>query len=52
MFALNHRAVPRFHYPGAVEDVQRAVRFVRHHAKDYGIDPARIGGMGGSSAAT
>ena len=49
VFALNHRAVPRFHYPGAVEDVQRAIRFVRHHAKDYGIDPARIGGMGGSS---
>jgi len=49
VFALNHRAVPRFHYPGAVEDVQRAIRFVRHHAKDYGIDPAHIGGMGGSS---
>ena len=39
VFALNHRAVPRFHYPGAVEDVQRAIRFVRHHAKEYGIDP-------------
>jgi acetyl esterase/lipase len=49
VFALNHRAVPRFHYPGAVEDVQRAIRFVRHHAKDYRIDPGRIGGMGGSS---
>ena len=49
VFALNHRAVPRFHYPGAVEDVQRAIRFVRHHARDYAIDPARIGGMGGSS---
>jgi len=49
VFALNHRAVPRFHYPGAVDDVQRAIRFVRHHARDYRIDPARIGGMGGSS---
>ena len=49
VFALNHRAVPRFHYPGAVEDVQRAIRFVRHHAKEYRIDPERIGGMGGSS---
>ena len=49
VFALNHRAVPRFHYPGAVEDVQRAIRFVRYHAKDYRIDPGRIGGMGGSS---
>jgi len=49
VFAINHRAAPRFHYPAAVEDVQRAVRFVRHHAKDYGIDPARLGGIGGSS---
>ena len=41
--------MPRFHYPAAVEDVQRAVRFIRHHAKVYGIDPARLGGLGGSS---
>jgi acetyl esterase/lipase len=49
VFAVNHRAAPRFHYPAAVEDVQRAVRFIRHHAKVYGIDPARIGALGGSS---
>ena len=49
LFTVNHRAAPRFQYPAAVEDVQRAVRFVRHHAKDYGIDPDRIGAMGGSS---
>ncbi len=49
VFALNHRAAPRFHFPAPVEDVQRAIRFVRHHAKDYGIDPAHIGGVGGSS---
>ena len=49
VFAVNHRAAPRFHYPAAVEDVQRAVRFIRHHAKVYGIDPDRLGGLGGSS---
>lgn len=49
VFAVNHRAAPRFHYPAAVEDVQRAVRFIRHHAKVYRIDPDRIGGLGGSS---
>jgi acetyl esterase/lipase len=49
VFALNHRAAPKFHYPVPVEDVQRAIRFVRLHAKDYGIDPARLGGVGGSS---
>lgn len=51
VFAINHRAAPRFHYPAAVEDVQRAVRFVRHRAADFRIDPDRIGGMGGSSGA-
>jgi fermentation-respiration switch protein FrsA (DUF1100 family) len=49
VFAINHRAAPRFHYPAAVEDVQRAVRFVRHRAKQFGIDTARLGGGGGSS---
>lgn len=49
VFALNHRAAPKFHYPAAIDDVQRAIRFVRFHAKDYGIDPAHLGGVGGSS---
>lgn len=51
VFAINHRAAPRFHYPAPFEDVQRAVRYVRHHAKRFGIDPARLGGVGGSSGA-
>lgn len=49
LFTINHRATPRFQYPAAVEDAQRAVRFVRHHAAHYGIDPDRIGAIGGSS---
>jgi acetyl esterase/lipase len=49
VFAINHRAAPRFHYPAAIDDVQRAIRFVRSRARDYGIDPGRIGGVGGSS---
>ncbi|MEO8019738.1 MAG: alpha/beta hydrolase [Pseudomonadota bacterium] len=49
VFAINHRAAPRFHFPAAIDDVQRAIRFVRFHARDYGIDAARIGGVGGSS---
>ena len=51
VFAINHRAAPRFHYPAAVEDVQRAVRYIRHNAQAFGIDPDRIGGVGGSSGA-
>lgn len=49
LFSVNHRAVPRFVYPAAVEDVQRAVRFIRYHAEKYGIDPDNIGAIGGSS---
>ncbi len=49
VFAINHRAAPRFHYPAAVEDAQRAVRFVRHHASRFGVNPAKLGGVGGSS---
>ena len=51
VFAINHRATPRFHYPAALDDVQRAVRFVRHHARQFGVDPDRLGGVAGSSGA-
>ena len=49
VFTINHRSLPRFRYPAAVEDVQRAVRFVRHNAAMFGIRPDRIGAAGGSS---
>ncbi len=49
VFGINHRAAPRFRHPAHLEDAQRAVRFVRHHAEEFGIDPDRIGAMGGSS---
>jgi acetyl esterase/lipase len=49
VFAINHRAAPRFRYPAAVEDAQRAVRYIRHNAKEYGIHGDRIGAVGGSS---
>jgi acetyl esterase/lipase len=49
LFVVNHREGPHFHYPAPLEDVQRAVRFIRHNAKSYGIDPDRIGAAGDSS---
>jgi acetyl esterase/lipase len=48
-FVLTHRAAPRFTYPAAVLDVQRGVRYVRHHAADYGIAPDKLGAIGFSS---
>ena len=51
VFAISHRATPTFRYPAPLEDAQRAVRFIRYNATKYKIDPARIGGSGGSSGA-
>lgn len=51
VFVINHRFTPKFQYQDIIEDCRRAVRFVRYHAKEYAIDPARIGAMGLSSGA-
>jgi acetyl esterase/lipase len=49
IFAVVHGSQPRFTIPEAVTDLNRAVRFVRSHAKDYKIDPDRIGITGASA---
>ncbi len=49
VFAVVHGSQPRFTIPDAVADMKRAVRFIRYHAKEYGIDPNRIGVTGGSA---
>lgn len=49
VFAVVHGSQPRFTIPDAVADMNRSVRFIRFHAKDYGIDPNRIGITGGSA---
>jgi acetyl esterase/lipase len=49
VFAINYRTTPVFSYPEPLADVRRAIRFVRHSANPYGIDPNRIGGFGGSA---
>ncbi len=49
LFSINYRSAPGFRYPAAVDDAQRAVRYVRYHAALYGIDPNRIGVIGHSS---
>ena len=49
VIAVNHLSQPEATIQETVEDVHRAARFVRHHAKEYGIDPSRLGVFGGSS---
>ena len=51
LFVVSHRSAPRFRYPAAIEDVQRAVRFVRSRASEYGIRAASLGAVGYSSGA-
>ncbi|NOX53021.1 MAG: alpha/beta hydrolase [Planctomycetes bacterium] len=49
MFAVRHISQPKCLIGDIVEDMHRAVRFIRRHASDYGIEPNRIGVVGGSS---
>lgn len=36
-------------FPGQVHDIKSAIRWLRHHADEYGIDPDRFAIMGDSS---
>ncbi len=49
VFAVVHGSQPKFTIPEILEDMHRAVRFIRAHAADYHIDPDRIGITGGSA---
>lgn len=49
VFAICHISQPDSTVMEIVEDMNRGVRFVRHHADEYGIDPSHIGVTGGSA---
>ena len=49
LFAVRHGSSPKFLVPEIVEDVRRSVRFVRHHAQRFQVDPERLGVTGGSA---
>jgi acetyl esterase/lipase len=49
LFLVRHGSSPRYFVSEMPNDIRRAVRFIRLHAKDYGIDPNRIGISGASS---
>ncbi len=49
VFAVCHGCQPKFTIPEILEDMHRAVRFIRHHAKEYGVDPERFAMTGGSA---
>jgi acetyl esterase/lipase len=49
VFSVNYRLAPKYPYPFMVLDVQRAVRYIRHHAQEWNADPDRIALVGGSA---
>ena len=49
VFAIYHVSQPEATVMEIIDDAHRGLRFVRHHATDYGIDPHRIGVTGGSA---
>ena len=48
-FVLRYRLGPKYHHPIELGDAQRALRFVRYHAADYGIEADKIGIWGFSA---
>jgi acetyl esterase/lipase len=49
VFGVVHGSQPKFTISEIVDDMHRAMRYIRYHAKDFGIDPDRIGIMGASA---
>ena len=49
VFAVCHVSQPEATVMEIFDDVSRGIRFIRAHAKEYGIDPAHLGVTGGSA---
>jgi len=49
LFIVRHGSAPKYTVPEAIDDVRRSVRFIRGRAKDFGVDPERLGVMGSSA---
>jgi acetyl esterase/lipase len=50
-YRLADKALPDTRWPAQLVDAQLAVRFLRAHADEYAIDPARFGAVGDSAGA-
>lgn len=49
VFQVVHGTQPKFIIPEIVKSIHRAVRYIRVHAKEFGVDPNRLGISGGSA---
>jgi acetyl esterase/lipase len=48
-FVLRYRHGPQYHYPTTLQDAQRALRLIKSRAKEYRVDPEKVGVFGGSA---
>ncbi len=51
VMAINYRLSPEVSFPAHYMDCARAIQFARSKAKDWNLDPERIGSTGGSAGA-
>lgn len=51
VMAINYRLSPEVAFPAHYLDCARAIQFARLHAKEWNIDPRRVGATGGSAGA-
>ena len=49
VMAVRHGSAPRYKVPEAEADVRRALRYIRLHSEELGIDEDRLGVYGGSA---
>lgn len=49
VMAINYRLTPEAVFPQHYMDCARAIQYARYHAKDFNIDPKRIGATGSSA---
>jgi acetyl esterase/lipase len=51
VMAINYRLSPEVSFPAHYMDSARAIQFARHRAKEWNLDPQRVGATGGSAGA-
>lgn len=49
-FSIDYRLTPEVRHPQQLDDLRRAVRYVRHHAADFRVDPRRLAMLGESAS--
>ncbi|MGD0620080.1 MAG: alpha/beta hydrolase, partial [Bryobacteraceae bacterium] len=49
VFSINYRLAPKYPYPDMLQDVERAIRYIRYHASEWDANRNKIALVGGSA---